>query len=173
MSKKYVKWFMLLALIVPLFLVACGGTPEEAVQDAIDTAEEAVPGITETAESVAEDVTEAAEDAAEQAEDAAEEVMEEAEATPEEAEEEMAEEEMAEEEMEACAPASDGTFAGVDPRGQTVVWWHNHSGSREELLNEIIADYNETNECGITLEALNQGGYNDIRDAVNASVASG
>jgi multiple sugar transport system substrate-binding protein len=37
----------------------------------------------------------------------------------------------------------------------------------------MIDDYNETNECGITVEPLNQGGYNDIRDAVNASVASG
>jgi ElaB/YqjD/DUF883 family membrane-anchored ribosome-binding protein len=128
MSKKYVKWFMLLALIVPMFLVACGGSTEDTVQDAIDTAEEAVPGITETAEAVAQDAADAAAEAAEQAQDAAEEAMEEAEETMEETEEEMAEE------MGPCAPASDGPFAGVDPRGQTVVWWHNHSGSREELL---------------------------------------
>lgn len=131
MSKKYFKWFMLLALIVPMFLVACGGSAEEAVDDAVDAVEE-------TTDEVVEEV-----------------------------EEEM------EEVMEPCGPVSDGAFAGVDPRGQTVVWWHNHRGGREELLLEIVAEYNETNECGITVEAVNQGGYNDIRDAVNASVAAG
>ncbi|MBN1668623.1 MAG: extracellular solute-binding protein [Anaerolineales bacterium] len=72
-----------------------------------------------------------------------------------------------------CAPAPDGPFAGVDPRGQTIVWWHNHSGSREENLLPLLAQFNETNECGITLEPQNQGGYNDIRDKVNASIAAG
>lgn len=160
MSKKYVKWFMLLALIVPMFLVACGGSTEEAVQDAVDTVEETAADVVDQVEETAEEVT-----------DTAEEVMEE---TSDTAEETVAEvEEAVEEVMEPCGPASDGPLAGVDPRGQTVVWWHNHSGSREEKLIEIINDYNETNECGITVEPLNQGGYNDIRDAVNASVASG
>lgn len=175
MSKKYVKWFMLLALIVPMFLVACGGSTEEAVQDAVDQAEDVAADVAEQAEDVAADVAEQAE-----------EVVEEAEAAVEEATEEVVEEEPAEEPvaeatevpaeevaMEPCAPSADGTLAGVDPRGQTVVWWHNHSGTREELLIEIINNFNETNECGITIEALNQGGYNDIRDAVNASIASG
>lgn len=72
-----------------------------------------------------------------------------------------------------CAPATDGPLAGVDPRGQTVVWWHQHSGSREEKLAVIVDDFNSSNECGLTVEAQNQGGYNDIRDKVNASTASG
>lgn len=155
MSKKTIKWFMLLALIVPMFLVACGGTAEEAVNDAVDTVEETAADVVDQAEEVATDVA-----------DTAEEVMDEAEEVMDEAEEAM-------EDMEPCGPVSDGPFAGVDPRGQTVVWWHNHSGSREEMLIAMIDSYNETNECGITVEPLNQGGYNDIRDAVNASVASG
>lgn len=167
MSKKYVRWFMLLALIVPMFLVACGGSTEEAVQDAVDTAEEVASDVADQAEEVINEAEEAMEEPT--AEPMEEETMEEP--TEEPMEEEATEEPM--EEMEPCAPATDGPLAGVDPRGQTVVWWHNHSGSREELLMEIINDYNETNECGITIEALNQGGYNDIRDAVNASVASG
>ena len=156
MSKKYVKWFMLLALIVPMILVACGGTAEDAVEEAVDTVEE-----------TAAEVEEQVEEAVNEAEEAAEEVMEEVEEAVEEAEEVM------EEVMEPCGPASDGNFAGVDPRGQTVVWWHNHSREREELLIEIVNEYNETNECDITIEPLNQGDYNDIRDAVNASVAAG
>jgi len=75
-------------------------------------------------------------------------------------------------EPEVCGPASDGPLAGVDPRGQTVVWWHNHRGSREEKLLALLEQY-QGNECGITIDAQNQGSYNDIRDKVNASTASG
>jgi multiple sugar transport system substrate-binding protein/sn-glycerol 3-phosphate transport system substrate-binding protein len=73
----------------------------------------------------------------------------------------------------ACAPAADGELAGIDPSGQTVVWWHNHSGSREERLLEIVDEFNSTNECGITVEAQNQGSYGDIREKVNAGIAAG
>ncbi|MEZ4710747.1 MAG: extracellular solute-binding protein [Caldilineaceae bacterium] len=72
-----------------------------------------------------------------------------------------------------CAPAADGELAGVDPRGQNIVWWHQHSGSREEQLLVLVDEFNSSNECGITVEAQNQGGYNDIRDKVNASTAAG
>jgi multiple sugar transport system substrate-binding protein/sn-glycerol 3-phosphate transport system substrate-binding protein len=37
----------------------------------------------------------------------------------------------------------------------------------------LIDQFNESNECGITVEAQNQGSYNDIRDKVNASAAAG
>jgi multiple sugar transport system substrate-binding protein/sn-glycerol 3-phosphate transport system substrate-binding protein len=86
---------------------------------------------------------------------------------------EAAAEQPAEAGADACAPATEGELAGVDPRGQTVVWWHQHSGSREEKLNAMIADFNATNECGITVEGQNQGGYDEIRDKVNASIAAG
>lgn len=72
-----------------------------------------------------------------------------------------------------CAVAADGELAGVDPSGQTVVWWHNHSGSREEGLKTLIDEFNSGNPCGITLDAQNQGSYNDIRDKVNASIGAG
>jgi len=72
-----------------------------------------------------------------------------------------------------CAPAADGAYAGVDPSGQTVVWWHNHSGSREENLKPLLDEFNQSNPCGITIDAQNQGQYNDIRDKVNASIAAG
>jgi sn-glycerol 3-phosphate transport system substrate-binding protein len=55
-----------------------------------------------------------------------------------------------------CSGA-EGAYAGVDPTGQTVVWWHQHSGSREEKLLALIAEFNESNEYGITVEAQNQG----------------
>lgn len=76
-------------------------------------------------------------------------------------------------EDEVCAPATEGELAGVDPRGQTVVWWHNHSGSREEKLQVIVDEFNAENECGITVDSQNQGGYGDIRDKMNAGIAAG
>jgi multiple sugar transport system substrate-binding protein/sn-glycerol 3-phosphate transport system substrate-binding protein len=38
---------------------------------------------------------------------------------------------------------------------------------------ELIAEFNTTNEYGITVEAQNQGGYDEIRDKVNSSIAAG
>ena len=53
-------------------------------------------------------------------------------------------------------------WESVDPSGQEVVFWHQHTREREEALNEIIAEFNETNEQGITVVAEYQGGYGDI-----------
>ena len=101
--------------------------------------------------------------------------VEEADTTEEEAvveEEEVVEEEPVDE--GPCAPATEGPLAGVDPRGQTVVWWHNHSNdNRLGFLDTWTAEFNATNECGITVEHQNQGGYNDIRDKMNAGIATG
>jgi multiple sugar transport system substrate-binding protein len=71
-------------------------------------------------------------------------------------------------------PAEEGgVYTNVDPSGQTVVWWHQHSGRREEGLKTLIAEFNETNEFGITIDAQNQGGYDEIRNKVNSSIAAG
>ena len=70
-------------------------------------------------------------------------------------------------------PAEDGVLAGVDPSGQTVVWWHQHSGAREERLNEMIAQFNEENPWGITIDASNQGGYSQIYEQVVAGLTTG
>jgi len=91
-------------------------------------------------------------------------------------EEPVVEEPVAEEPVDEgpCAPATDGPLAGVDPRGQTVVWWHNHDDEgRVEFLDKYIAEFNATNECGITVEHQHQGGYNDIRDKMNAGISTG
>lgn len=91
--------------------------------------------------------------------------------------EEPAAEEPAEEEPmaeEPCAPATEGPLAGVDPRGQTVVWWHQHDeDDRQAFMDTYVTQFNETNECGITVEPQLQGDYNDIRDKMNAGIATG
>lgn len=70
-------------------------------------------------------------------------------------------------------PAPDGPLAGVDPSGQTVVWWHQHSREREEFLMGIIEDFNANNPWGITIDASNQGSYGDIYSKMIAGIESG
>ena len=72
-----------------------------------------------------------------------------------------------------CPVAAGGDYAGLSAEGSTVEWWVNHSGSRLDLLNEILADFNATNPCGIEVVANNIGGYGDINRAFNGSIAAG
>jgi phosphate/phosphite/phosphonate ABC transporter binding protein len=62
---------------------------------------------------------------------------------------------------EAPAAPSD-PWADVDPSGQTVVFWHNHSGPRLDTLTAMTDDFNATNEYGITIDFEYQGSYGDI-----------
>lgn len=62
----------------------------------------------------------------------------------------------------------------LDPSGQTVTFWHVWgSGDTGEGLTVIVDDFNATNEWGITVEALDQGSYRDLEDAMNAAIQSG
>lgn len=54
------------------------------------------------------------------------------------------------------------SWDNVDPSGQEVIFWHQHSKEREEALNQIVADFNASNEYGITVVAEYQGSYGDI-----------
>ena len=164
----------ILALLISVALTACGGstTVEEAVNEAAQQVQEAAPTIQAAVEEAAPTVQAAVEEAATAVVEAAqptEEPM--AEPTEVPMEEPMADASM--NGIDECVVATDGPFAGVDPSGQSIVWWHNHSGSREEQLLPLVDQFNQTNACGITVEAQNQGSYNDIRDKVNASAAAG
>jgi multiple sugar transport system substrate-binding protein len=70
-------------------------------------------------------------------------------------------------------PAADGPLAGVDPTGQTVVWWHQHSAAREEAVNDLVGDFNANNPWGITVEASFQGSYGDIYNKMIAGIPTG
>ncbi len=80
------------------------------------------------------------------------------------AEEPAAEEPAAEEPADVTdtSGAMEDVYADVDPTGQVVTFWHQHSRAREEALQEIVEDFNNTNEYGITVVAEYQGGYGDI-----------
>ena len=74
-------------------------------------------------------------------------------------------------EREPCNLASSGPLASLDPRGQTVIWWHPYSGTREADLQAMLADFNVSNACGITVVAENQGAA--LRDKMRAALATG
>jgi multiple sugar transport system substrate-binding protein len=62
----------------------------------------------------------------------------------------------------------------IDPTGQTVAFWHVWgTGKPNETMLAIVDDFNQTNEWGITVEAIDQGSYANLEDAFNAAVQSG
>lgn len=67
---------------------------------------------------------------------------------------------------EAAEPAESGEMAmdwdSVDPTGQEIVFWHQHTKEREDALKAIVDDFNSTNEYKITVSAEYQGSYADI-----------
>lgn len=76
---------------------------------------------------------------------------------------------MEEEEMGPESPMGD-----IDPSGQTVVFWHVWgTGDPNEGMLSIVDEFNASNEWGITVEAHDQGQYNDLEDAMNAAIQSG
>lgn len=67
--------------------------------------------------------------------------------------------------------ASAKELAGIDPTGATITYWFQHSGSREEALQEMITEFNETNEWDITVEGEYQGGYSDIYNKMITAIS--
>lgn len=62
----------------------------------------------------------------------------------------------------------------VDPSGTTITYWHQYnSGAQLDTINALVAQFNETNEWGITVEATPQGNYNDLRELINNGIISG
>ena len=54
-------------------------------------------------------------------------------------------------------PAPADEWADVDPSGQQIVFWHQHTKDRETALLEIVDEFNNTNEWGITVTAEYHG----------------
>jgi multiple sugar transport system substrate-binding protein len=91
--------------------------------------------------------------------------------------------------LSACGPAATPTPApteppppppteeakpSVDPTGQKVTFWHVWgTGLPNETMLAVVDEFNTSNEWGITVEALDQGGYSDLEDALNAAIQSG
>lgn len=69
----------------------------------------------------------------------------------------------------------DMSYEGVDPSGQTVVYWHQYSddSSQAETMAALVEDFNSSNEYGITVETIHQGSYSPIQDLMNTAILSG
>ena len=69
----------------------------------------------------------------------------------------------------------DMSYDGVDPSGQTVVYWHQYSddSSQAETMAALVEDFNSSNEYGITVETIHQGSYGPIQDLMNTAILSG
>ncbi len=69
----------------------------------------------------------------------------------------------------------DMMYEGVDPSGQTVVYWHQYSedSAQGDTIAALIEEFNSTNEYGITVEAIHQGSYGPIEDLMNTAILSG
>lgn len=65
-------------------------------------------------------------------------------------------------------------LGSVDPSGQTITYWHQYNNDPQlGTMNALIETFNANNEWGITVEALPQGGYNDIRNVMGAAITTG
>jgi multiple sugar transport system substrate-binding protein len=61
-----------------------------------------------------------------------------------------------------------------DPTGQNVVFWTPWgTGVQQETMTALVAEFNATNEFGITVEEIAQGRQSDLEQAVNAAIATG
>jgi multiple sugar transport system substrate-binding protein len=78
-----------------------------------------------------------------------------------------------------CGPASKvdkeiyGDLENLDPSGQVITYWYQHSRSREEALQAMIDDFNASNKWGITVQGEYAGSYGEIYNRIIAGVPSG
>ncbi len=66
-------------------------------------------------------------------------------------------------------------WAAIDPRGQSIVFWHSQQYDRAAVLEEIVSEFNTSNPWGIQATAIAHAGQNDLffalRAAMNTSAA--
>jgi len=64
------------------------------------------------------------------------------------------------------------SYEKVDPKGAKVLWWHQHTKEREEGLQQMVAEFNSTNEWGIEVSAEYAGGYGEIYDKMINAISA-
>ena len=66
-----------------------------------------------------------------------------------------------------------GDLENLDPSGQVVTYWYQHSRTREEALQAMIEDFNASNEWGITVRGEYAGSYGEIYNRIIAGIPAG
>ena len=70
-------------------------------------------------------------------------------------------------------PSSPDPLANIDPRGQTVRFWHQHTRERKDTLSELIAEFNRSNPHRIKVVPEYAGRYGDIYNKMIAGLRTG
>ena len=70
-------------------------------------------------------------------------------------------------------PMADVDLETLDPRGQEVTFWYQHTRQREEALEELIAEFNRDNEYGIQVVGEYAGAYSDIYNKMLVGLQGG
>ena len=71
------------------------------------------------------------------------------------------------------APAGKAGLESVDPSGQKVTFWYQHSEERETALRALIDKFNSTNEYGIKVIGEHAGGHDEIYQKMLVRMQSG
>ncbi|MCY4106806.1 MAG: extracellular solute-binding protein [Chloroflexi bacterium] len=73
--------------------------------------------------------------------------------------------------LTAVGAISAQDLSGVDPSGVTITYWHQYSGGpTQEIMGQLVEEFNATNEWGITVEANFQGNYGEIEQAMSGAI---
>ncbi len=67
-------------------------------------------------------------------------------------------------------PTTQGAYAGVDPTGAHVVYWHPHTKAREDATKAAADKFNKGNPWHITVEPIYKGDYPVIYQAMLAGL---
>ncbi len=66
-----------------------------------------------------------------------------------------------------------GVIDELDLNGVVVQWWHNHSGRQLAALQDIVDEFNNTNQFGIIVEPTNEGDLETIYEKVLVGFSTG
>ncbi len=67
-------------------------------------------------------------------------------------------------------PTTEGAYAGVDPTGAHVVYWHPHQAARQKATQAAVDKFNKGNPWKITVEPIFKGDYPVIYQAMLAGL---
>src|SRR5215813_4790166 len=77
-------------------------------------------------------------------------------------------------ETPATFSGDSNNFAGVDPTGATITYWHQYnSGPQLATITGLVNQFNASNPYHITVNSIAKGGYGDLTTAMNAAIESG
>ncbi len=75
--------------------------------------------------------------------------------------------------QEEASPERRLSLETLDPQGQEVVFWYQHTREREEALQALIVDFNQSNLHQIKVRGEYVGRYSDIYNKMNVGIQSG